>query len=80
MAINSITKAKEEMEGKVRIGTLSGIGKSWLAHEMMSFTNEHPLLKTSIVLDFQENLVNMFEKNQLDILILPEEAVPNKWR
>ena len=77
IAINSITKAKEEMEGKVRIGTLSGIGKSWLAHEMMNFTKEHELLKTSIVLDFQENLVSMFEKNQLDLLILPEDAVPS---
>ena len=74
--VEEITSARDEMTGQVRIGTLTGIGKSWLAPELLDFTLENENLKTTIVLGFQEDLVQDFKNNLLDILILPEECLP----
>jgi DNA-binding transcriptional LysR family regulator len=64
------------MSGVVRIGTLTGIGKSWLAPLMLQYGSENKDLTVSINLGFQENLVREFENYRLDFLILPEEALP----
>lgn len=68
---------KDSMTGKVRIGTLIGVGKSWLAPELLSFAKEYPELAVSISLGFQEELIRDFENYRLDFLILPEGALPN---
>ncbi|OIQ17813.1 MAG: hypothetical protein BM556_10305 [Bacteriovorax sp. MedPE-SWde] len=68
---------KDSMTGKVRIGTLIGVGKSWLAPELLSFAKEYPDLAVSISLGFQEELIRDFENYRLDFLILPEGALPN---
>ena len=39
--VEEITSARDEMTGQVRIGTLTGIGKSWLAPELLDFTLEN---------------------------------------
>lgn len=67
---------KNSMSGKVRIGTLNGVGKSWLAHKILNFSQAHPDISLSLVMDKQENLVRQFEKNVLDFLVLPEYALP----
>ena len=67
---------KDSMKGKVRIGTLTGLGKSWVAPELLDYSREFPELTVSVRLGFQEDLVRDFENFRLDILILPEDALP----
>jgi len=67
---------KNEMQGKVRIGTLTGIGKTWLAKEVVWHAKEHPELQLSVRMGHQEDLLLDFEANKLDILILPEDDLP----
>ena len=76
VTINSISNSRDTMQGRVRIGTLSGIGKSWLAHEVLELLTRYPELNCDIELGFQESLVKEFNNNNIDILILPEEALP----
>ncbi len=74
--LDEITDDKTSMSGVVRIGTLTGIGKSWLAPEMLQYADENKDLTVSINLGFQENLVREFENYRLDFLVLPEESLP----
>ncbi|MBT5093738.1 MAG: LysR family transcriptional regulator, partial [Halobacteriovoraceae bacterium] len=75
--LDEIQNDKDSMTGKVRMGTLTGIGKSWLAPLMLEFSKDNPGLKVSLNLGFQEDLVREFENYRLDILILPEEHLPS---
>lgn len=75
--LEEITNDKNSMTGSIRVGTLTGIGKSWLAPQMLQFATEHPDLTVSINLGFQEDLVKDFENYRLDMLVLPEESLPN---
>lgn len=75
--LEEISKDKDSMSGIVRVGTLTGIGKSWLAPTMLEFSKEHPELTVSINLAFQEDLVRDFENYRLDFLVLPEDCLPN---
>ncbi|WP_372654486.1 LysR family transcriptional regulator [Halobacteriovorax sp.] len=75
--LEEIQNDKESMSGKVRIGTLTGVGKSWLAHEMLEYAKKWEDLTVQITLGFQEDLVRAFESYQLDFLILPEESLPS---
>ncbi len=74
--LDELQSDKDQMKGKVRIGTLTGIGKSWLAHEIVDYAKENPDLRLTVRLGHQEDLLAGFENNLLDILILPEEELP----
>lgn len=74
--LNQIQDNKDEMKGKIRIGTLTGVGKSWLAQELLNFAVSEPELSIHISLGFQEDLIRGFEENQIDFLVLPEGALP----
>ena len=75
--IQNISTSKNEMKGTVRVGTLSGIGKSWLAPELLDFTLANSGFSSKVVLGFKDDLIRDFKNNDLDILVLPEEALPN---
>lgn len=67
---------KNTMSGNIRIGTLLGVGKSWLAPELLNFAKEFPEVNVTIKLGFHEELISEFENYRLDFLILPEGALP----
>lgn len=75
--LEDIQKDKNTMSGKIRIGTLTGLGKSWIAPEFLDFSKEHPELTVSVKMGFHEDLVKDFENLKLDFLILPEESLPS---
>ncbi|EQC46446.1 LysR substrate-binding domain protein [Bacteriovorax sp. BSW11_IV] len=75
--LEEIQHDKDSMSGKVRIGTLIGVGKSWLAPEFLELSKNNPDLTVSVHLGFQEDLVREFENYRLDFLILPEDALPS---
>lgn len=74
--LEEIKHDKQSMSGKVRIGTLAGVGKSWLAPELLEWANRHKGLSIAVTLGFQEDLLREFRNYRLDFLILPEESLP----
>jgi DNA-binding transcriptional LysR family regulator len=76
--LDEIQSDRELMKGKVRIGTLTGIGKSWLAHEIVDYAKENPDLRLSVRMGHVEELISDFENNKLDILVLPEDEIPSQ--
>lgn len=74
--LDHLREEKDEMSGKVRIGTLTGIGKTWLAREIVDFARENPQLQLHVRMGHQEDLLTDFELNKLDILIMPEDDLP----
>jgi len=74
--LDEISDDKKSMRGKVRIGTLTGIGKSWLAHEIVLHAKENPDLMLSVQMGSHQELLSDFENNLIDILVLPEDDVP----
>lgn len=76
--LDGLQEDRDSMKGKVRIGTLTGIGKSWLAHEIVEYATENPDLRLSVRMGHVEELVADFENNLLDILVLPEEEIPSQ--
>jgi len=74
--LEEIRHDKTSMTGKVRIGTLTGIGKSWLAPEMLQLAKEFPEIIAVLKFGFAEDLIKDFENYRLDFLILPEEGLP----
>lgn len=75
--LDEIQFDRDTMSGKVRIGTLTGIGKSWLAPLCLNFAKKYQDLTISLNLGFGEDLVREFENYRLDFLILPEDSLPS---
>lgn len=76
-AITDIRDVKDQMKGKVRIGTLTGVGKSWLSRKIVDFTAKYPDLSVELKMAFPSDLMTRFENLQLDGVILPEYALPS---
>ncbi len=74
--LEGIRHSKNTMAGKVRIGTLSGVGKSWLASELLNYAAKHEELIVTLTLGFEADLIASFESMKLDMLILPEDFLP----
>jgi DNA-binding transcriptional LysR family regulator len=74
--LNDLKGDKNEMRGKVSIGTLTGIGKTWLAREIVDYAKENPDLQLTVRMGHQEDLLSDFESNKLDILVMPEDDLP----
>lgn len=74
--LNDLKGDKNEMRGKVRIGTLTGIGKTWLAREIVDYAKENPQLELTVRMGHQDDLLRDFEANKLDILVMPEDDLP----
>lgn len=75
-AIVDILQEQNKISGSLRIGTLFGIGKSWVANRLTEFSLKYPELLVDIRMDFPNKLLNLFEKYELDILVIPEKLIP----
>ena len=75
-AITDILQDQNRIKGTIRIGTLFGIGKSWIASRLISFSKLYPDISIEIKMDFSENLLRLFDQYELDIIIVPEKMVP----
>lgn len=74
--IDQIHQEAKEVRGTLNIGTLAGLGKSWISSRIIDFLAEHEELEIKITMDFPENLIRRFERGDIDCLILPEYQVP----
>jgi DNA-binding transcriptional LysR family regulator len=73
--VDEIKHDKDKMNGPIRIGTLTGIGKSWLGYEMLALSESFPELKVEVKFGFEDDLLKSFEGCHLDFLVLPESAL-----
>lgn len=74
--IEQIHLDNSEIKGKVHLGSLYGLGKTWLSTKMMDFMNSYPELEVRLTMDFPENVIKKFEQHDIDCLIMPDHLVP----
>lgn len=74
--INELSQQKQRMIGPIAIGTMFGIGKSWIAQRMIEFSTFFPDMKVKFSMDFPDKVLNAFENHELDCLVLPSTLVP----
>lgn len=75
-AITEILQAKNKVTGSISIGTMFGIGKSWIANRVIEFSSHFPDLEIEIKMDFPDKLLKDFENHDIDCLVLPEKLIP----
>lgn len=75
--VHSIQDDKDLMRGTIRIGTLMGIGKSWLTTRLLDFTTKYPDILFEAKYANPEELLDLFENNELDCLIISEQHLPS---
>lgn len=74
--IEQIHLENSEIKGKIHLGSLYGLGKTWLSTRMMDFMNAYPALEVRLTMDFPEKVIKKFEQHDIDCLIMPEHLVP----
>jgi DNA-binding transcriptional LysR family regulator len=75
-AISEIQEDNNQILGGVSIGTLFGIGKSWIAHRMVEFSTHFPELSVKVEMDYPDRLLKGFENRDFDCLVLPRKLTP----
>lgn len=75
-AITEIQQENNQIIGGVSIGTLFGIGKSWIAYRMVEFSENFPELSVKVEMDYPDRLIEKFESRDLDCLVLPRQITP----
>jgi DNA-binding transcriptional LysR family regulator len=74
--IEQIHLENHEIKGKLHVGSLYGLGKTWLSSRMLGFLSSYPELEVKLSMDFPENIVKKFEQHEIDCLIMPDYLVP----
>lgn len=74
--IEQIHLENHEIKGRINVGSLYGLGKTWLSSRMLDFLSAYPQLEVKVSMDFPETLIKKFEQHEIDCLILPEQMVP----
>jgi DNA-binding transcriptional LysR family regulator len=74
--IEQIHLENHEIKGKLHVGSLYGLGKTWLSSRMLGFLSTYPELEVKLSMDFPENIVKKFEQHEIDCLIMPDYLVP----
>ncbi len=75
--IAEIQQDNNQILGGVSLGTLFGIGKSWIAHRMVEFSSHFPDLSVKVEMDYPDRLLAGFEARDFDCLILPRKLTPS---
>lgn len=74
--IEQIHLENNEIKGKLHVGSLYGLGKTWLSSRMLDFLSTYPELEARLTMDFPENIIKKFEQHDIDCLIMPDHLVP----
>lgn len=74
--IGEIQQDNNRIMGSVSMGTLFGVGKSWIAHRMVEFSSHFPELEVKVGMDYPDRLLSQFETREFDCLVLPRQLVP----
>ncbi len=76
IVMSQILQEKNKVMGKITVGTLTGIGKSWVSSSVIEFAANYKDVDVNIVMDFPDNLISKFQASEVDVLIVPESLVP----
>lgn len=74
--IEQIHLENHEIKGKLHVGSLYGLGKTWLSSCVLDFLSSYPELEVKLSMDFPETIIKKFEQHEIDCLIMPEFLVP----
>lgn len=74
--IEQIHLENHEIKGKLHVGSLYGLGKTWLSSRMLDFLATYPELEVRLSMDFPETIIKKFEQHDIDCLIMPDHLVP----
>lgn len=74
--VTDIQQEKNRLLGSLSLGTLFGLGKSWIAQRMVEFSEHFPDVSVRVGLDYPERLIDGFENREFDCLVLPKSLVP----
>lgn len=80
--IEQIHLENHQIKGKVHVGSLYGLGKTWLSSRMLDFLSAYPDLEVRLSMDFPETIIKKFEQHEIDCMIMPENLIPafaEKW-
>jgi DNA-binding transcriptional LysR family regulator len=72
-----IDQEEHRLSGSIHIGTMIGIGKSWIASRMIEFSSHFQDVQLSVTMDFPDALIKGFESRKFDCLVLPERLCPH---
>ena len=75
--VTEIQQENNRMMGGVSLGTLFGIGKSWIGSRMVDFSQEYPDLSVKVEMDYPDRLIAGFEGRDFDCLVLPRSLTPS---
>ncbi|MAX65857.1 MAG: LysR family transcriptional regulator [Bacteriovoracaceae bacterium] len=75
--ISEIQQDHNRILGTLSLGTLFGVGKSWIAQRMVEFSSHFPELSIKVGMDYPDRLITGFEAREYDCLILPKKLTPN---
>ncbi|MBC77551.1 MAG: hypothetical protein CME64_16220 [Halobacteriovoraceae bacterium] len=74
--ISEIQQEKNKIIGGVTLGTMFGIGKSWVATRLIDFAGHFSELNVKVQMDYPDKLIREFENRDIDCLILPSHLTP----
>lgn len=74
--IEQIHLENHQIKGRLHVGSLYGLGKTWLSSRMLDFLTTYPELEVKLSMDFPETIIKKFEQHEIDCLIMPEHLVP----
>ena len=74
--ISEIQQEKNKIIGGITVGTMFGIGKSWVATRLIDFAGHFSELNIKVQMDYPDKLIREFENRDIDCLILPSDITP----
>lgn len=74
--VSEIRDANKKVAGEISLGTMFGIGKSWVSSRMLDFATEYRNIDLKVVMDFNSALLAKFENRDLNCLVLPKKILP----
>lgn len=74
--IEQIHLENHEIKGKLHVGSLYGLGKTWLSNRIMGFLADHPDLEVRLSMDFPDTIIKKFDQHEIDCIIVPQHLVP----
>ncbi|MGE3608120.1 MAG: LysR family transcriptional regulator [Bacteriovoracaceae bacterium] len=74
--IEQIHMENHQIKGRLHVGSLYGLGKTWLSSRVLDFLKSYPDLEVILSMDFPETVIKKFEHHEIDCLIVPDHLVP----
>ncbi len=76
MTISEIENNSNKIMGSINLGTMFGLGKSWIINRVVEFSELFPDLSLQVKMDSSEVLLRKFESSELDCIVLPANLTP----